>query len=59
MKFKLSAELIEQAGRHAAERGMSLEEYIQEFIGILNEEKAKGNVDLDIKSIQDKVSADS
>tara|TARA_B100000900_G_C20306400_1_gene604333 strand:+ start:240 stop:419 length:180 start_codon:yes stop_codon:yes gene_type:complete len=59
MKFKLSAELIEKAGLHAAERGMTLEEYIQEFIGILHEEQAKGNVELDIKSVQDKIQTNS
>ena len=53
MKFKLSSELIEAAGKHAAERGMTLEEYIQEFLGILHDEQAKGNVELDSKSIQD------
>ena len=53
MKFKLSSELIEAAGKHAAQRGMTLEEYIQEFLGILQDEQAKGNVDLDSKSIQD------
>ena len=47
------------AGRHAAERGMTLEEYIEEFIGILNEEKAKGNVALDSKSISDALQSDS
>ena len=57
MKFKLSSELIEAAGKHAAQRGMTLEEYIEEFIGLLNEEQAKGNVELDTKSIQDKISA--
>ncbi len=53
MKFKLSSELIEAAGKHAAQRGMTLEEYIQEFLGILQDEQAKGNVELDSKSIQD------
>ena len=53
MKFKLSSELIEAAGKHAAERGMTLEEYIQEFLGILQDEQAKGNVELDSKSIQE------
>tara|TARA_Y100001937_G_C6917938_1_gene240442 strand:+ start:201 stop:386 length:186 start_codon:yes stop_codon:yes gene_type:complete len=53
LKFKLSSELIEAAGKHAAQRGMTLEEYIQEFLGILQDEQAKGNVELDSKSIQD------
>ena len=53
MKFKIPNELIVLAGQHAAERGMTLEEYIEDFIGILQNEQAKGNVDLDSKSIQD------
>tara|TARA_R100000231_G_scaffold45260_1_gene39067 strand:+ start:432 stop:617 length:186 start_codon:yes stop_codon:yes gene_type:complete len=53
LKFKLSSELIEAAGKHAAQRGMTLEEYIQEFLGILHDEQAKGNVELDSKSIQE------
>ena len=57
MKFKISAELLTLAGQHAAERGITLEEYIEEFIGILNEEKAKGNVDMDSKSIHDALSS--
>ena len=44
------------AGKHAAERGMTLEEYIEEFIGILQSEQDKGNLELDSKSIQDKIS---
>ena len=53
MKFKIPNELIVLAGQHAAKRGMTLEEYIEEFIGILQDEQAKGNVDLDSESIQD------
>mgnify|MGYP003114029559 FL=1 len=53
MKFKIPNELIVLAGQHAAKRGMTLEEYIEEFIGILQNEQAKGNVDLDSESIQD------
>ena len=53
MKFKIPNELIVLAGQHAAERGMTLEEYIEDFIGILQNEQAKGNVDLDSESIQD------
>ena len=53
MKFKISAELIALAGQHAAKRGITLEEYIEEFIGILQNDQSKGNVDLDSKSIQD------
>ncbi len=53
MKFKIPNELIVLAGEHAAKRGMTLEEYIEEFIGILQDEQAKGNVDLDSESIQD------
>ena len=53
MKFKIPNELIVLAGQHAAKRGMTLEEYIEDFIGILQNEQAKGNVDLDSESIQD------
>ena len=53
MRFRLPPELIILAGEHAAKRGMTLEEYIEEFVGILQDEQAKGNVDLDSKSIQD------
>tara|TARA_B100000900_G_scaffold407167_1_gene419407 strand:+ start:704 stop:889 length:186 start_codon:yes stop_codon:yes gene_type:complete len=53
LKFKISSELLKAAGEHAAQRGITLEEYIQEFLGILQDEQAKGNVDLDSKSIQD------
>jgi len=52
LKFKLSAERIALAGQHAAERGITLEEYIEEFIGILYEEHAKGNVDMDNEFIR-------
>ena len=52
MKFKISAELLTLAGQHAAERGITLEEYIEEFIGILYEEHAKGNVDMDNEFIR-------
>jgi hypothetical protein len=47
------------AGQEAARRGMTLEEYIEEFIGILNEEKAKGNMALDSKFISDALQSDS
>ena len=47
------------AGQDAARRGITLEQYIEEFIGILNEEKAKGNVALDSKSISDALQSDS
>ena len=59
MKFKIPNELIVLAGQHAAKRGMTLEEYIEEFIGILQDEQAKGNVDLDSKSIQDALQTNS
>ena len=59
MKFKISKELLALAGQDAARRGMTLEQYIEEFIGILNEEKAKGNVALDSKSISDALQSDS
>jgi hypothetical protein len=59
LKFKISKELLALAGQDAARRGMTLEQYIEEFIGILNEEKAKGNVALDSKSISDALQSDS
>lgn len=59
LKFKISKELLMLAGQDAARRGMTLEEYIEEFIGKLNEEKAKGNVALDSKSISDALQSNS
>tara|TARA_B100000963_G_scaffold251337_1_gene220214 strand:+ start:5010 stop:5195 length:186 start_codon:yes stop_codon:yes gene_type:complete len=59
MKFKISSQLLKAAGEHAAQRGITLEEYIQEFIGILQDEQAKGNVDMDSKSIQEALQAHS
>lgn len=59
MKFKISKELLVLAGQDAARRGITLEQYIEEFIGILNEEKAKGNVALDSKSISDALQSNS
>ena len=53
MRFRLPPELIILAGEHAVKRGITLEEYIEEFVGILQDEQAKGNLDLDSKSIQD------
>lgn len=37
MKFKLPNDLLVQAGKHAAERGMTLEEYIEEFLTLVKE----------------------
>ena len=34
-KIKLSSEMLMKAAQHAAERGMSLEEYIEEFARLL------------------------
>ena len=59
MKFKIPPELIILAGEHAAKRGMTLEEYIEEFVGILQNEQAKVNLDLDSKSIQDALQTNS
>jgi hypothetical protein len=59
LKFKISKELLVLAGQDAARRGITLEQYIEEFIGILNEEKVKGNVALDSKSISDALQSDS
>tara|TARA_B100000963_G_C22492856_1_gene610061 strand:+ start:593 stop:763 length:171 start_codon:yes stop_codon:yes gene_type:complete len=44
MKFKLSTEQLMTAAKHAEARGMTLEEYIQEFIGLINEHN-KNNPD--------------
>lgn len=44
MKFKIPNELLIKAGEHAAQRGITLEEYIEEFIGLLNEHN-KNNPD--------------
>lgn len=56
MKFKIPNELLIKAGEHAAQRGITLEEYIEEFIGLLNEHN-KNNPDktlgLDKESISD------
>jgi len=59
LKFKISKELLILAGQDAARRGITLEQYIEEFIGKLNEEKAKGNMALDSKSISDALQSDS
>ena len=39
-KIKLSSEMLMKAAQHAAERGMTLEEYIEEFARLL-EDKIK------------------
>jgi hypothetical protein len=44
MKFKLTSEQLNAAAKHAALRGMTLEEYIDEFIGLINEHN-KNNPD--------------
>jgi len=57
LKFSIPKELLELCKAHAEQRGMSIEEYIEEFIGILNEEKAKGNVAVDSESIRNALSS--
>ena len=56
LKFKIPNELLVKAGQHAADRGMTLEEYIQEAIGMLTDEQiknmAKTGVDLADKPVQ-------
>ena len=52
MKFKIPQELLEVARAHAEQRGMTIEEYLEEFIGLLNEAKTNGNMELDSKAIQ-------
>ena len=44
MKFKLSSEQLMMAAKHAESRGMTLEQYIEEFIGLINEHN-KNNPD--------------
>ena len=49
-KIKISQEMMMAAAAHAAERGMSLEEYVQEFVDKLRKETAnerKNKRDLD------------
>ncbi len=41
MKFSIPPELLAQAEAHAKERGMTLEEYIAEFIGMVKDEQDK------------------
>ena len=49
-KIKLSSEMLMKAAQHAAERGMTLEEYIAEFARLLEDkikqEKADREADL-------------
>jgi hypothetical protein len=47
MKFKISEELLIKAGQHAAERGMTLEEYLEEFIDLMRQEQEKNERKLD------------
>ena len=59
MKFNIPEELLVEAGKHAAERGMTLEEYIAEFIGMVKDEQDKElnkkHKELANKSVQNKV----
>tara|TARA_Y100001937_G_scaffold104943_1_gene145353 strand:+ start:433 stop:642 length:210 start_codon:yes stop_codon:yes gene_type:complete len=56
IKFNIPNNLLMAAATHAAERGMTLEEYIEEFIGMLKSEKDKGNMELDSRTVQEKIS---
>lgn len=47
MKFKIPEELLIKAGQHAAERGMTLEEYIEEFIYLMKQEQEKNEREVD------------
>lgn len=40
-KIKISQELMMAAAAHAAERGMSLEEYVQEFVEKMQQQQKK------------------
>ena len=59
MKFKIPEALLLQAQQHAQERGMSIEEYIAEFIGMVKDEQDKKlnkrHKELANKSVHDKV----
>ncbi len=44
MKFNIPEKLLIQAQKHAESRGMTLEEYLEEFIGLINEHN-KNNPD--------------
>ena len=44
MKFSIPQELLNKAQKHAEARGMSLEQYLEEFIGLINEHN-KNNPD--------------
>ncbi len=62
MKFNLPKELIQAAAKHANARGITLEEYIEEFIGLVHEHN-KNNpekpLDLANWPVPNKVSTDS
>jgi len=44
MKFSIPKHLLDKARQHAEMRGMSLEDYLEEFIGLINEHN-KNNPD--------------
>jgi len=44
-KLKLNSELLMKAAAHASERGMSLEEYLEEFTQILGQKIRQENAD--------------
>lgn len=39
MKFNIPNELLMQAAAHAEQRGMTLEEYVEEFVKLMQESK--------------------
>ena len=59
MQFSIPPELLAQAEAHAKQRGMTLEDYIAEFIGMVKDEQDKKlnkkHKELANKSVHDKV----
>ena len=49
-KIKLSSEMLMKVAQHAAERGMSLEEYIEEFARLLQNkiQQEKADIEADL-----------
>ena len=45
-KLKLNSELLMKAAAHASERGMSLEEYLEEFTQMLGQKIREENADI-------------
>ena len=50
-KLKLNSELLMKAAAHASERGMTLEEYLEEFTQMLGQKIRQENADKEAKLI--------